>query len=203
MAGRDLRRLNPRRRSPSPAQDTSDIQSRGQNRRNCVGHRRDLHRTCTARGRRRVPMVAEAEWRCPVLDCPGPPQRSLSTVRSPWPRRPGLASHRSRDYSRRIESMSALRISNVSRSMSPQNAIPFTCERSPPKEEGAHPARSAGRGENVMATLTLALVRCYGVFCRALPGHAADPRHQPNCPSRSAPYCRAASSDALTCRAVI
>src|SRR5687767_4478253 len=29
-----------------------------------------------------------------------------------------------------------------------------------------------------MATLTLALDRCYGWFCRAFPGHAADPRHQ-------------------------
>src|SRR5688572_14775847 len=59
-----------------------------------------------------------------------------------------------------------------------QNAIPFTCERSAPKEQGAHPAHRAGRGSNVMATFILALVRCYGLFCRALPGHAADPRHQ-------------------------
>ena len=59
-----------------------------------------------------------------------------------------------------------------------QNAIPFTCERSAPKGQGAHPAQRAGRGENVMATLTLALVRCYGLFCRAFLGHAADPRHQ-------------------------
>jgi hypothetical protein len=43
-----------------------------------------------------------------------------------------------------------------------QNAIPFTCERSAPKGQGAWLARSARRGENVMATLTLALDRCYG-----------------------------------------
>ena len=30
-----------------------------------------------------------------------------------------------------------------------------------------------------MATLTLALDRCYGSLCRAFLGHAADPRHEP------------------------
>jgi hypothetical protein len=42
------------------------------------------------------------------------------------------------------------------------NAIPFTCERSAPKGQGAHPARSAGRGATVMASIIIALVRCYG-----------------------------------------
>jgi hypothetical protein len=69
------------------------------------------------------------------------------------------------------------------------NAIPFTCERSAPKGQGAHPAQRAGRGSKVMATLTLALVRCYGLFCRALPGHAAGPRHQPECRPWSPRFC--------------
>jgi hypothetical protein len=43
-----------------------------------------------------------------------------------------------------------------------QNAIPFTCERSVPKGQGAHPARSAGRGSTAMPSIILALVRCYG-----------------------------------------
>ena len=36
----------------------------------------------------------------------------------------------------------------------------FTCERSAPKGQGAHPAQRAGRGSTVMATLKIALVRC-------------------------------------------
>ena len=46
--------------------------------------------------------------------------------------------------------------------------------------EGAGRSASHGvrRRSNVMATLTLALVRCYGLFCRAFPGHAADPGQQ-------------------------
>ena len=80
----------------------------------------------------------------------------------------------------------------------PHNAIPFTCERSPPKEEGAHPAQRAGRGSNVMATLTLALVRCYGLFCRALPRHAADPRPQLSPSHAIAAVFRAANLDPST-----
>src|SRR5688572_32656513 len=44
-----------------------------------------------------------------------------------------------------------------------------------PEGAGRLPSRGARRAVNVMATLTLALVRCYGLFCRALPGHVADP----------------------------
>jgi hypothetical protein len=49
-----------------------------------------------------------------------------------------------------------------------------------------------------MATLTLALVRCYGLFCRAFPGHAADPRDQHCHLTSSLPFCAALSSEAPT-----
>jgi len=46
--------------------------------------------------------------------------------------------------------------------------------------EGAGRSASCGarRRLNVMATLTLALDRCYGWLCRAFVGHATDGRHQ-------------------------
>src|SRR5687768_15389400 len=57
-----------------------------------------------------------------------------------------------------------------------------TLYRSPASDLPERAGRSASHGVrrrlNVMATLTLALVRCYGLFCRALLGHVADPRHQ-------------------------
>jgi hypothetical protein len=58
-----------------------------------------------------------------------------------------------------------LRCRNLAKSLAVGRTPHFTCERSAPKGQGAHPAQRAGRGSTVMASLNIALGILHH-FCR-------------------------------------